>query len=46
MYPHVVEQIQHDTQNYTEQIRQIMNLKYSEILIKILTKLAKLIKFY
>ena len=43
MYPHVVEQIQHDTQNYTEQVRQIMNLRYAEILDQLLSNLENII---
>jgi PIF1-like helicase len=43
MYPHMVEEIQQNTQNHTEQIRQIMNLKYSEILNRLLSNLENVI---
>ena len=43
MYPHMVEEIQQSTQNHTEQIRQIMNLRYSEILDRLLSNLENVI---
>ena len=43
MYPHMVKEIQQITQNHTEQIRQIMNLKYSEILDRLLSNLENVI---
>ena len=43
MYPHMVEEIQQSTQNNTEQIMQTMNLRYSEILDRLLSNLENVI---
>ena len=43
MHPHMVEELQQNTQNHTEQVRQIMNLRYSEILDRLLSNLENVI---
>src|ERR1044071_3117524 len=43
MFPEMVQQIQENTQNHTEQIRQLMNLRYSEILDQLIKNLENTI---
>lgn len=43
MFPNIIQQIQQNTQNHTEQIRQFMNLRYSEILNQLISNLENVI---
>ena len=43
MFPNIAQQIQQSTQNHTEQIRQFMNIRYSEILDQLISNLENII---